>query len=64
MTKTKPMNVSIDSLILLLGLAGSLALLAGCLVVAGYLVSTSLPQRTRPKEQRGDVPGSINLFPW
>jgi len=58
------MKSTVDYLILALGAGAFLALLGGCLVVAGYLVCAGLPRRSPPKESRTDSPARINLFPW
>ena len=58
------MHFAADHLFLLLGIAGFLALLLGCLVVAGYLMCAGLPRRALPKHRRADIPTRINLFPW
>jgi hypothetical protein len=58
------MKSALDSLILVLGAGAFLALLGGCLVVAGYLVCAGLPGRPAPKERRADNPAHIDLFPW
>lgn len=58
------MHFAADNLFLLLGIVGFLALLLGCLVVAGYLVCTGLPRRPLTKHRRADIAARIDLFPW
>jgi len=58
------MKSAVDYLVLLLGAGAFLALLGGCLVVAGYLVCAGLPGRPPRKERDLDSPARIDLFPW
>ncbi len=58
------MSASTDTFVLALGLFGFLCLLAGCCVLAGYLVCTGLPRRQPAKDPHADDPAHIDLFPW